>query len=151
MSHGEYEVYTFTKEAFEKSAKMLEPKAGSLFDRPAPVIGGAAAGASKRGASMFDDDDDMFAEADASAAKKAKVEAPAGAGGGGAAGAAGAGAAGARFLDANSPCAALRTSRAANHPPDASRRPRRCSLSQPQRPRLRRVPRWILRAGPFLS
>lgn len=83
MSHGEYEVYTFTKEAFEKSAKMLEPKAGSIFDRPAPAIGGAAA--AKGGGSMFDDDDDMFAEGEKAAPKAAPAAAGAAAARGGAA------------------------------------------------------------------
>lgn len=90
MSHGEYEVYTFTREAFEKSAKMLEPKAGSIFDRPAPAFGGGAGGgagtAAAKGASMFDDDD-MFSEED-----KAKKPSAVGTG---AAAPAGSGAAGA--------------------------------------------------------
>ena len=70
MSHGEYDVYTFTKEAFEKSAALLVPTARSTK---------AGAAAAPAFAALAGGDDDMFSDAPlpAAAARAAPVPASA--------------------------------------------------------------------------
>jgi CD2 antigen cytoplasmic tail-binding protein 2 len=65
MAFGEYDVYTFAKESFEREARALAPPAaGSVFERPVRSFAAAPA-----------DEDDMFA--DAPPAKRPNTGAPA--------------------------------------------------------------------------
>ncbi len=71
MAFGEYDVYNFTKESFERAARALAP---ATFARPTPAPQATGGGGSM---DMFGDDDaeDMFS--DAPPAKRAAVAPPA--------------------------------------------------------------------------